>query len=256
MTQIRVHDQRIGNIEIVCHKGANAVAPENTYAAARQAIEWGADYVEVDVWTSRDGEMVILHDSTVDRTTDGSGYVVSLTTNQLSALDAGQWFSPRFAGEPIPVLREFLTWIRDRSRVFLDVKFAHPQQLLDVIYDTEMQEQCFIWSSSDLWMALVHELDPSIPLKINVASPKAVLAARETYDVHIVEVQTDKMSPALVQVCREQGIKLMINEMNRDPDAFRKAIAWEPDMINLDHADLFQKTLSEFNNNPSRREVS
>ena len=87
------------HIEIVCHKGANKVAPENTYAAAQQCIDWGAGTVEIDVWTSRDGELVLMHDDTVDRTTNGSGHVIALTAAELALLDAGSWFSPAFAGD-------------------------------------------------------------------------------------------------------------------------------------------------------------
>lgn len=232
-------------IEVVCHKGANAVAPENTYAAAQQAIDWGADTVEVDIWTSRDGEMVLMHDETVDRTTDGSGYVLGLTAKEMAALDAGSWFGPAFAGERIPLLREFLPWIKGRARVFLDVKFAHPQQLLDLLYATGMQRECFIWSGSDALMALFHGLDPTIALKVNVKTPKELIEAHKALGAKIVEVGLNRMHESLVAACRARGIKVMIYEKERDAAAFRQAIAWQPDMINLNHADLFLATLAE-----------
>lgn len=232
-------------IEIVCHKGANGAAPENTYAAARQALAWGADAVEVDVWTSRDGEMVLMHDATVDRTTDGSGHVLALTARELQALDAGSWFDPAFAGERIPLLRDFLRWIKGRARVFLDVKFAHPQQLLDLVTETGMRDDCFVWSASDLWMALLHELDPGVAIKANVSTIEALAVARQAFGASIIEVGLDEINAPLVAACRDQAIKVMILELGRDPDAFRRAIAWQPDMINLDHADLFQATLAQ-----------
>ena len=231
--------------QIVCHKGANNVAPENTYAAAQQALDWGADYVEVDVWTSRDGEMILLHDTTVDRTTNGTGHAVALTAAELQALDAGSWFGPEFAGERIPLLRDFLHWIRGKAKVFLDIKFAHPQQLLDLLEETEMREACFLWSASDLWMALMHELDPDIPIKANVSSLQALAEAEKAFGARIIEVGLDKISEPLVETCRERGIQVMILELERDPEAFRRALSWNPDLINLDHADLFQTTLSE-----------
>ncbi|MGC9349078.1 MAG: glycerophosphodiester phosphodiesterase [Anaerolineae bacterium] len=232
-------------IAIVCHKGANNVAPENTYAAARQAIAWGADVIEVDVWTTRDGEMVMLHDRTVDRTTDGSGHILALTLPEVRALDAGSWFSPRFAGERVPVLREFLQWIKGKAGIFFDVKFAHPQQLLDLIDEVGVRDECFIWSGSKALMKLIHELDDEIPLKVNVGSVDDVIAADKELGARIVEVRLDKMSPALVEACRERSIKVMINEMREDAEALRRVIAWEPDMVNLDHADLLLATLRE-----------
>jgi glycerophosphoryl diester phosphodiesterase len=229
------------SIEIVCHKGANAVAPENTYAAARQCIAWGAETVEVDVWTSHDGEMVLLHDATVDRTTDGAGHVLALTTEELAQLDAGSWFDPAFKDERIPKLVDFLTWIKGKAKIFIDVKFAHPQQLIDLLYATGMQEACFLWSGSDELMKLFHELDPTIALKINVSSPAGVIAAEKEFGARIVEVSLDDMSEALVKTCHDRGIKLMIFE--KEPTRFPEVIAWQPDMVNLDHADAFIETL-------------
>jgi glycerophosphoryl diester phosphodiesterase len=235
-------DANLRSIEIVCHKGANAVAPENTYAAARRCIDWGVGTVEVDVWTSRDGEMVLLHDATVDRTTDGTGHVLALTTEELSRLDAGSWFDPAFEDERIPKLADFLTWIKGRARIFIDVKFAHPQQLIDLLYDTGMQNDCFLWSGSDELMKLFHELDPAIALKVNVTSAKGVISAEKEFGARIVEVSLDDMSEALIRVCHERGIKLMIFE--KEPKRFPEVIAWQPDMVNLDHADVFIETLA------------
>ena len=229
------------HIEIVCHKGANKVAPENTYAAAQQCIDWGAGTVEIDVWTSRDGELVLIHDDTVDRTTNGSGHVIAHTATELARLDAGSWFDPAFAGERIPVLGEFLAWIRGRARLFLDAKFAHPQQLLDLLAKTGMHDECFIWSGSEAWMELLHGLDPSMALKVNVSTPKDVAAARKTFGARIVEVSLEAMSNELAEACRDSGIKTMIYE--KEPAAFPDVIRWQPAMVNLDHADLFLQAI-------------
>lgn len=228
-------------IEIVCHKGANKVAPENTYAAAQQCIDWGAGTVEIDVWTTRDGEMVLMHDAKVDRTTNGKGHVVALTADEIAILDAGSWFGPAFEGERVPLLREFLPWIKGRARVFIDVKFAHPQQLIDLLYATGMQNDVFLWSGSDELMGLFHALDPAIALKVNVSSPAEVAKAHKELDARIVEVSLKDMSDALVQACRERDIQIMIYE--KDPANFARVLAWQPDMVNLDHADLFLATL-------------
>jgi glycerophosphoryl diester phosphodiesterase len=198
--------------------------------------------VEVDVWTTRDGEMVIIHDAKVDRTTNGKGHVVALTSDEIAALDAGSWFDPAFAGERIPKLEGFLRWIKGRARVFLDVKFAHPQQLLDLLYATGMQDDAFLWSGSDELMGLFHELDPSITLKVNVSSPEDVIRAHKELGARIVEVSLKNMSDPLVQTCRARAIRVMIYE--KEPSNYAQVIAWHPDMVNLDHADQFLEALS------------
>lgn len=93
---------------ICAHRGARDTHPENTLAAFRKAIQLGAHMIECDVQLSKDNEMVIMHDATVDRTTNGTGRVSDLTLEELKSLDAGSWHHPQFAGERIPTLHEVL----------------------------------------------------------------------------------------------------------------------------------------------------
>jgi glycerophosphoryl diester phosphodiesterase len=92
----------------VAHRGYSYVAPENTLPALAAAGRAGADYVEFDVRTTADGVPVVIHDRTVDRTTDGSGHVWDLTVDEVRGLDAGSWFSPAYAGARVPLLEEVL----------------------------------------------------------------------------------------------------------------------------------------------------
>jgi len=105
------------------HRGASAFAPENTLAAFLKAVELGADGVELDTKLSADGTPVVIHDQTVDRTTNGSGRVGQLTFEQLRRLDAGSKFSPDFKGEPIPTLEEVLKTLGDRC--FINVELTN-----------------------------------------------------------------------------------------------------------------------------------
>jgi glycerophosphoryl diester phosphodiesterase len=96
---------------VIAHRGASGTRPENTLAAFRQAVTLGADMIELDVQLTRDGEVVVIHDDTLDRTTDGRGPVGGRTLDQLRQLDAGRWFGPAWAGERIPTLAEVLAEI-------------------------------------------------------------------------------------------------------------------------------------------------
>lgn len=91
---------------MAAHRGAAATHPENTLAALRRAAELGAHQVELDVRATADGALVLMHDASVDRTTDGSGRVDELTLEELRRLDAGSWKHPRFRGERVPTLAE------------------------------------------------------------------------------------------------------------------------------------------------------
>jgi glycerophosphoryl diester phosphodiesterase len=93
---------------VIAHRGASGTRPENTLAAFRRAVELGADGVELDVQLTRDGEVVVIHDRTLERTTDGKGAVAARSLAELRRLDAGAWFDPCFAGERVPMLGEVL----------------------------------------------------------------------------------------------------------------------------------------------------
>src|SRR3954447_960778 len=101
-SQVALHAQRGrtpgGRTLVLGHRGASAYAPENTFAAFDLAMELGADGIETDVRVTRDGVLVLLHDETVDRTTDGTGLVAELCRAELDALDAGSWFEAAYAG--------------------------------------------------------------------------------------------------------------------------------------------------------------
>lgn len=94
--------------EVQAHRGASAVAPENTLAAFRAAAEQGARWVELDVALLGDKTLVVIHDDSVDRTTSGQGSLVDLTAADIAQLDAGSWFDPKFSGERLPTLEQVM----------------------------------------------------------------------------------------------------------------------------------------------------
>lgn len=106
---------------ILAHRGASAHAPENTLSAFELALAQEAHGVELDAKLSADGEVVVIHDATVDRTTDGTGRVSQLTLAALRELDAGSFFSEKFSGEKIPTLAEVFEAIGDRALINVEL---------------------------------------------------------------------------------------------------------------------------------------
>ena len=116
----------------IAHRGASAAAPENTIPAYRAALRAGVSQLDLDVRFTSTGIPVVMHDSTVDRTTDGTGRVSRMTLTELRALDAGSWFSPEFAGARVPTLRQALDFGRTRGASFqLELKGRPTSQQLD-----------------------------------------------------------------------------------------------------------------------------
>ncbi len=112
----------MSGILIIAHRGDSAHAPENTLAAFRAALLAGADMVEFDVGLTRDLVPVVLHDATLDRTTDGRGRLAAHTLAEISRLDAGSWFGPGFAAERIPTLEQALDLLVGRIQINIEVK--------------------------------------------------------------------------------------------------------------------------------------
>lgn len=98
---------------IFAHRGASAITPENTMAAFKKAVEAGATWIETDVDVLKDGTPILIHDSSLDRTTNRSGSYYDLTVSDLDDIDAGSWFSPEYAGERIPTLAELVAFMNE-----------------------------------------------------------------------------------------------------------------------------------------------
>lgn len=123
-------------IEVVAHRGASNDAPENTLAAFKLAREQGADWFELDCRQCKGGEVVVIHDDTVDRTTNGKGKVAELTLEQLQALDAGAWKDARYAGERVPTLKAALELADADCGCFVEVKPVNQGNLKDLLQRT------------------------------------------------------------------------------------------------------------------------
>ncbi|MBN7812244.1 glycerophosphodiester phosphodiesterase [Algoriphagus sp. H41] len=198
---------------LCAHRGAMDTHPENTLPAFRAAIAAGAQMIEFDVWLSKDGHMAVIHDATVDRTTDGSGKVSDLDWAELRALDAGGWMDPKFAGVTIPSLEEVLD-IMPRN-IWLNVHIKEdevlPEQVALLLQRKGRLHQSFLACSG----------------KAATAAQKAVPALlicnmdrRDTNDHYATEtirrnsafIQIPKsgtpLSPESLQALRRLGVKI------------------------------------------------
>jgi glycerophosphoryl diester phosphodiesterase len=232
-------------VEIVCHQGANEYAPANTYPAAQLCVDWGMDYVEIDVNTSKDGVLYIYHGPDLEVTTDGRGLFHELTAAQIDRLDAGSWFDQGFAGARVPRLDEYLRWIKGRARVFFDVKRADLPALIALVTEMEMAKESFFWFGDAAQALAFRKLAPHLSLKVNADDAAGVAAACATYHANIIETGIASLNQELVDACRTRGVKLMVFHKQKEPDAFRTMLDWGVDMINCDHGDVVAQVAAE-----------
>lgn len=163
-------------VDVIAHRGASGYAPENTMAAFDRALKMKSDYIELDVQMSKDGELVVIHDTTVNRTTDIDSQlpvpVQDLTLDELRKLDAGSYFGPEFAGERIPTFEEVLD--RYKGKIGMLIELKEPARypgieekvaaaLEERRMDKPKHDKVIIQSFSFESVRKIHELLPSMP---------------------------------------------------------------------------------------------
>jgi glycerophosphoryl diester phosphodiesterase len=151
---------------IWAHRGASKIAPENTMAAFSAAVELGADGLELDIHLSQDSIPVVIHDESLERTTDGRGLVANASLEQLQQLDAGGWFSPEFMGESLPTLAEVLSEFSGKLSLNLELKeFSAGVEVLSLLRQHPDAEVVISSFDYDLLKGL-RSLDEALPLAV------------------------------------------------------------------------------------------
>jgi len=162
-------------VDNIAHRGATGYAPENTVAGFDLAVDMKADYIEIDVQRSKDGELVVIHDTSVDRTTDGTGKVGDLTFDYLRSLDAGSWKGEQFAGEPIPTFEEILDRYHGKVGILIELKAPElypgiEEQVADKLkernLDKPQNEKIIIQSFNFESMKTMDQLLPNVPIGV------------------------------------------------------------------------------------------
>ncbi|HYP25246.1 MAG TPA: glycerophosphodiester phosphodiesterase family protein [Blastocatellia bacterium] len=229
---------------IIAHRGASGLAPENTLAAFRMAIELGADGVEMDVQLSSDGKPYVIHDLRVNRTTDGAGRVAALTSRQLGGLDAGGWFDrrlaarpgvrakvaraalakgsgPGFAGEPVPTLESALALLSGAglSRVYIELKGSRGEgkaalldQVIGLISDFGMERSATLLSFDHQIVKRARELAPELRTAATfpvarraLASTKAIISSVESVAASEAALHFGLVTRRVVKTLHERG---------------------------------------------------
>lgn len=169
---------------VIAHRGASMFSPENTLSAFQLAAELGADAIELDAKLSSDGHIVIHHDATLERTTNGEGTISGHSLTELKHLDAGSHFDPSFADERIPTLREVFEHFGDTFLINVEMtNYAHPfdglpQKVVHLVREFGLEERVLLSSFSPIALWKAHRLAPEIPLGLLVGSHEPVMIRR------------------------------------------------------------------------------
>jgi len=236
------------------HRGASAAAPANTVAAFRLAAEMGADGIELDVQLSADGEVVVIHDFTVDGTTDGQGAVREMSLAQLKELDAGSHFDPAFAGERIPTLQEVFDAVGHRLLVNVECKRFPGRnrgleaEVVRLIEDNNLLHSVFISSFNPLSLRKVKQLNSNI-LTALLYMPNLPIFLRRAWLTPIAPHEFRHPHYSMVDErfmarMRQKGYRVNTWTVN-EPEEMRRLLALDVDGIITARPDLLAEIMLE-----------
>jgi glycerophosphoryl diester phosphodiesterase len=189
---------------IIGHRGAAALEPENTLLSIERAMDIGVDAVEIDVHLSKDKELVVIHDATVDRTTNGTGPVSSYTVQEIKRLDAGK-------GEAIPTLQEVIDFIDRRVMLVIELKEEGTERsVVDLIIQNNLFDKACVISFWHRLVKTVKEMDSRIKTGVLlVGSPvDACIATQASADALVMKYSF--VDREFVKIAHKKGIKVFI----------------------------------------------
>jgi glycerophosphoryl diester phosphodiesterase len=220
---------------VIAHRGNHVDVPENTIASFKEAIKAGADYVEVDLRTSKDGQLVVVHDATVDRTTDGKGRVADLTLAELRALKVlnGEKKSHR-----IPEFKEVLKVCKGEINIYLDFKEADVTQTWEQIRDAGMEKQVVVYLNKIPQYKQWRNVAPQMPLMTSLIDEVKNSAQLNIFLGQVkIEVLDNIASPEMVQTAAEKGVAvwLDVQSPSEGPDSWEEALGKGVHGLQTDH---------------------
>ncbi len=221
---------------VIAHRGASGSAPENTLSAIRRALDMEANMIEIDVHTTKDGEIILMHDSDVSRTTNGSGLVSRLTSNQIDGLDAGSWFAPSFSDEEVPTLYEALEATKGRAILCIENKQAKPAAILEKVRNHDALDQVMVFDFNHARLYELKQLeDRARTLALGVSHEH--LDSIDPNFVDAVGAPLSVVDEILVGRAHDMGMAVFTYTVNREGD-MRKLVDLGVDGIITDYPSL------------------
>ncbi len=250
---------------VIAHRGISGLYPENTLVAFQHALEAGADWIELDVRTTADGWVIVSHDTTADRCTDGQGYFKKMTLEQVKQLDAGRWFGEAFAGQRIPTFEETLDFLGDgRIRLCVEIKgdvtddyIRTARATVDLLQKRGYLRHVVISSFNHDCLRAVKTWEPLLATSLDPDRQDGTLTPWELcqqvlrFNINAMQHRYDTLTPDIIDEAHQHGFSLWTWTVN-DPDSMRRVINMGVDGIMTDFADVLRGVVDEMTGHPVR----
>jgi len=239
----------VGRTQFLAHRGVSGLAPENTLASFDMCLQYNPDYIELDVQRSKDGHLVVFHDPTLKRTSNGTGYLKDYTLAELKALDAGGWFDARFAGERIPTLDEVLTRYKGKVKLAVEIKYGsimYPgieKHLLDAVVAAGWLDDVIFSSFNWESMIQIKQLEPRAKTQIiALGHSKEYVNLAVRFGCSVLAIEHHYLTPDIMADAAAQGIELIAWVVD-DPTEQKRWIDLGVNQVTTNRPDRFAAVL-------------
>lgn len=230
---------------VSAHRGAAYLAPENTLAALDSCAKYGIDYMECDVCISKDSVFYLLHDSTLDRTTNGTGDIGEWLSRDIDTLDAGAWFGEKFTGQRVPRFSEVLRRAKQNNLgITVDYRSGDFRKLLELVRSEGMLERCMFTFWDDEDTKAFRELAPEVNgLQAYVKSVDELDGVIAKFRPNIAVIHIEALTREFVVECRRRNLQVLVLALGMDgvEEKMRKAVKLGADVVATDRAEVFVK---------------
>jgi glycerophosphoryl diester phosphodiesterase len=239
-------------VMVVAHRGFSGAAPENTLAAFRKGIEIGSDMIELDIHLSSDGRIVVVHDETLERTTNGRGRVADLSFEELKRLDAGSKFGPEFSGERIPAFEEVLAVAK--GRVFVNIEIKNPshgkysitkltERAVGEVKRAGMSHRVIFSSFNPASLEWIKKNEPGLQVALLYHRPWEVLSeVTGGKEYKILNLRNLYLTRDKIGTIHREGMKVNVYTVNSEEE-LKQFVTWGADGIITNYPDRLIRIL-------------
>jgi len=229
-------------IVVIAHRGEHLHHPENTIPAFQAAVDAGADFFELDVRTTSDGKLVLMHDATVDRMTGGKGDVSKMTFEDLRKLEVGANQGPGFPGTRIPTFDEALAFARGKIGVYIDSKRISAADAVAAVKRHDMEDRVVVYGDPK-YLKEVSILSPKIRLMPEARNPAALRALIDSLALKVAAFDASDFNDETIHVARDAKVEIYVDRLGAadNPASWQDAVDRGAAGIQTDHpAELVQ----------------
>ncbi len=236
-------------VKVAAHRGAMRLAPQNTIPAFQKAVELGADMIEIDVHTTADGELVVIHNSTVDGLTNGTGKVAEMTLSEIKALDAGVPPFASFKGTRIPTLAEALEFVKRAGvEVNVEIKNASVSEVVESVTELGLQRATMISSPSHDILRQAKDLCPQISTLLMGITPTTIGRALDDLHPDALNFNRHTLNEESYRIALEAGVTVYQSILGENDNEGGAALAVRlgADILETDYPGEIRKLLERW----------